>query len=297
MRLHEIRIFFMDTQLDILDLLVLNLGYVESHRTWTVNGLSSPFARIYYVEKGHGWITLPSGKYEVTPGHLYLVPAFVTHSYVCDPGSGLYYLFVYEELKSNVDLFDMYDFPIEVPVEDDALFLFRFFCRSYPELALQLPHSDPQGYDNHESFAIFVKRYRKMHLYQRSQLRGMVYIVFSKFMTNARPKVWTGDVRLQKVLKYINTHLEEEISVDSLADIACLTKPYLIRQFKKFLGYAPLQYVMLKKIEKAQLLLVTDDIPVRDIASALGYTDASYFIRLFRKKVGMTPQEYRTKMK
>ena len=94
----------MNTQLDILDLLVLNLGYVESHRVWNVKGLASPFARIYYVEKGHGWLTLPTGKVEVTPGHLYLVPSFVTHSYVCDPGVGLYYLFVYEELKHHNDL-------------------------------------------------------------------------------------------------------------------------------------------------------------------------------------------------
>ena len=287
----------MNTQLDILDLLVLNLGYVESHRVWNVKGLASPFARIYYVEKGHGWLTLPNGKVEVTPGHLYLVPSFVTHSYMCDPGVGLYYLFVYEELKHHNDLFDMYDFPVEVDVEDDALFLFRYFCRTYPSLALQLPHSDPQGYDNHEAFAIFAKRYREMHLHERAQLNGMVYIVFSKFMAGATPKMWTSDVRLQKVLKYIQEHLDEEISIDTLAGIACLTTPYLIRQFKANIGVAPLQYITMKKIEKAQLLLVTDDAPVRDIANELGYADGSYFIRLFKKKVGMTPQEYRTKMK
>jgi len=287
----------MNTQLDILDLLVLNLGYVESHRRWVVKGLESPFARIYYVEKGHGYITLPGGEVEVTPGHLYLVPAFVTHSYVCEPGSGLYYLFVFEELKHQTDLFDMYDFPVEVPVEDDALFLFRYFVRSFPQLMLRLPSSDPEGYDNHESFAIFAKRYREMHLHERAQLRGMVYIVFSKFMAGSKPKIWTEDPRLQKVLKYILEHLEEEISVDYLADIACLTKPYLIRQFKQSLGVAPLQFITHKKVEKAQLLLVTDDCPVQDIACAVGYADASYFVRLFKKKVGMTPQEYRTKMR
>ncbi len=287
----------MNTQLDILDLLVLNLGYVESHRTWNVNDLESPFARLYYVERGHGWITLPSGRYEVTPGHMYLVPSFVKHSYVCDPGSGLYYLFVYEELKHQTDIFDMYDFPVEVGVEDDALFLFRYFCRTFPQLALQLSKSDPQGYDNHESFSIFSKRYRAMHLHERAQLRGMVYIVFSKFMVGSKPKVWTEDARLQKVLRYILEHLEEDISVDTLADIACLTKPYLIRQFKNCLGMAPLQFITHKKIEKAQLLLVTDDSAVQDIAQAVGYADASYFVRLFKKKIGMTPQEYRNKMK
>ena len=284
------------SQLDILDLLVLNLGYVESHRRWTVNGLESPFARIYYVEKGHGKLMLRDKTIEVTPGHLYLVPSFVKHNYVCEPGSGLYYLFVFEELKHQTDLFDMYDFPVEVPVEDDALFLFRYFCRAFPQLAIQQAHSDPEGYDNHEAFSMFSSRYRGMHLYQRAQLRGMVYIVFSKFMVDAKPKMWTEDPRLQKVLKYILEHLEEEINVEKLADIACLTKPYLIRQFKQTLGMAPLQFITQKKIEKAQLLLVTDDRTVQDIAQAVGYSDSSYFVRLFKKKVGMTPQEYRNKM-
>jgi AraC-like DNA-binding protein len=124
----------------------------------------------------------------------------------------------------------------------------------------------------------------------------MVYIVFSKFMVDAKPKMWTEDPRLQKVLKYILEHLEEEINVEKRADIACLTKPYLIRQFKQTLGMAPLQFITQKKIEKAQLLLVTDDRTVQDIAQAVGYSDSSYFVRLFKKKVGMTPQEYRNKM-
>ena len=59
---------------------------------------------------------------------------------------------------------------------------------------------------------------------------------------------------------------------------------------------APLQFITQKKIEKAQLLLVTDDRTVQDIAQAVGYSDSSYFVRLFKKKVGMTPQEYRNKM-
>ena len=52
-----------------------------------------------------------------------------------------------------------------------------------------------------------------------------------------------------------------------------------------------------KKVERAQLLLCTTDSPVKEIAFATGFSDQSYFIRLFRKICGVTPQEYRLRMR
>ena len=57
--------------------------------------------------------------------------------------------------------------------------------------------------------------------------------------------------------------------------------------------YHPLQYINQKKIEKAQLILITEDIPVKNIAYLLAYEDHSYFNRLFKKITDVTPQQYR----
>ena len=79
----------------------------------------------------------------------------------------------------------------------------------------------------------------------------------------------------------------------SLAAISCLSKDHFIRLFKKEVGNTPLQYINQKKIEKAQLILITEDIPVKNIAYLLAYEDHSYFNRLFKKITGVTPQQYR----
>ena len=55
----------------------------------------------------------------------------------------------------------------------------------------------------------------------------------------------------------------------------------------------PIQYITQKKMEKAQLILVTQDISIKNIAYMLGYDDHSYFIRIFKKTIGETPQEYK----
>ncbi len=63
---------------------------------------------------------------------------------------------------------------------------------------------------------------------------------------------------------------------------------------KKETGVTPSKYINQKKIEKAQLILVTDEMSVKNVAfSPFSFDDYSYFNRLFKKTTGLTPQEYR----
>ena len=103
------------------------------------------------------------------------------------------------------------------------------------------------------------------------------------------------DTRIQKTLSFIRKKLYEPTDINILSEITNLSKDHFIRLFKKEVGTTPLQYINQKKIEKAQLILITEDMPVKNIAYMLGYEDHSYFIRLFKKTVGITPLEYRLK--
>lgn len=83
------------------------------------------------------------------------------------------------------------------------------------------------------------------------------------------------------------------MDIDSLSNLSCLSKNHFIRLFKREMKVTPIQYINQKKMEKAQLMLTTQDTPVKDIAYLLGYDNYSYFIRIFKKKLGVTPQEYK----
>lgn len=93
-------------------------------------------------------------------------------------------------------------------------------------------------------------------------------------------------------MDYIQTHLSKPLTIEELADMACLSKDHLTRLFKKEMGMPPLHYINQKKVERAQLLLLTEDTPIKTIAYQLGYEDPSYFNRIFRKYTGQTPAEY-----
>ena len=63
--------------------------------------------------------------------------------------------------------------------------------------------------------------------------------------------------------------------------------------FKSQTGFAPLQYFLLMKIEKAKDLLNTSDLHTKQIAYILGFKSVHYFCRIFKLKMGLTPQQFR----
>lgn len=285
----------MEIPIESLNLQMLNIGLAKHNGDWNWKNVSSPFTRIFYVTEGQAKLHLPSGAVELKPKHLYIIPAYTIHSYECDGLFTHYYLHVYEGFKKETDVFDFYTFPTEVDSKEDDNIIFKRLCEIYPEVAL--PGSDPKSYDNTNKFTDYVRRYNEMDLYEKMYIRGCMLILFSRFMHYAQPKVWTNDERLARVLKYIHNNIYDDIDIDNLASVACVTKPYLIRLFSKNLGISPLQYINRKKMERAQLLLITKDMPIKELAYTLGYNDHSYFIRVFKKLIGITPQEYRMTMR
>ena len=94
------------------------------------------------------------------------------------------------------------------------------------------------------------------------------------------------------VLNYIKTNLNEKISINSLSDKACMSKATFYRLFKRELGISPNDFILAEKISRAKVLLAQPGTKVASISYELGFSDANYFIRAFKKIVGTTPGAY-----
>ena len=86
-------------KIDIFHPLTLNVGLAIHNADWNWQNVTSPFTRIYYVTKGHAKIILPSGEYQLKPGHMYMIPSFTLHSYSCEEHFEHYYIHIYEKLE------------------------------------------------------------------------------------------------------------------------------------------------------------------------------------------------------
>lgn len=281
-------------RIEAIDFIVLNLGRARTVHSWGNTDISSPFARIYYVKEGRAKIHLQDKTFDITPGHMYLLPTFLPHSYVCDPGFEFYYLFVYQRMSNGVDVFQTHDLPMEVKANEATQLLFENYCTLYPQL--NLPSLDAEAFVQHPSYREYARAYMDMAEYERLQLHGLVEILFSYFMKHGSIRPEVADPRLARALEYIHAHLDEAVTIEQLTECACMTQSNLTRCFRKALGTTPLQYVLSQKIHRAQSLLLSSDLSVREIGQRVGFSDVSYFIRLFRKNLGLTPQDYRKKL-
>ncbi|MCB6630977.1 helix-turn-helix domain-containing protein [Bacteroides faecis] len=285
----------MTQSIDQLHLLILNVGLAIHNADWNWRNVNSPFTRLYYVTEGTARILLPTGIQELKPDHLYLVPSFTTHSYLCDTHFVHYYLHIYEDHQSESSILEDFSFPTEIPAGDLELPLIKRLCGINP--TMQLPQSDPTSYDNNPTLIKNIIKNKQRTFCDKVESRGIVYQLMARFLKDAQPKTEINDDRIQKVLSYIRKNIYKTIDIDSLAAISCLSKDHFIRLFKKEINNTPLQYINQKKIEKAQLILITDSMPVKNISYLLAYEDHSYFNRLFKKLTGVTPQQYRDRYK
>jgi len=94
------------------------------------------------------------------------------------------------------------------------------------------------------------------------------------------------------VISYIQSNLNEKINADTLSDKACMSRATFYRLFKRELGVSPNEFILAEKINRAKQLLNNPFAKVAAVSYELGFSDANYFIRAFKKIVGTTPGNY-----
>jgi AraC family transcriptional regulator len=99
--------------------------------------------------------------------------------------------------------------------------------------------------------------------------------------------------RLARVLGFIEDNLEDDLTIDRLASVACLSRFHFVRAFKAAAGRSPHRYVSEKRLERAKALLARGDRSLVDIALTLQFSCQANFTRAFRAATGRTPGQYR----
>lgn len=101
----------------------------------------------------------------------------------------------------------------------------------------------------------------------------------------------------EKIRQYIDSHFQEEIRRDALAEMVYLNTDYMARIFKKEVGISISAYILQKRVEEAKNLLVHSDLPINTVSIYVGYSNFSYFTKMFKENTGYSPLEYRRKFK
>lgn len=102
-----------------------------------------------------------------------------------------------------------------------------------------------------------------------------------------------GLKQLRRVQDYVETHLAESLSLVELATVAGFSEYHFARLFRQATGQSPYQYVLQKRVERAQNLLSHTNRSISEIAIETGFTHQSHMTHVFKRYVGLTPKAYR----
>lgn len=113
------------------------------------------------------------------------------------------------------------------------------------------------------------------------------------FQETPENRVTPVDLRIEEACQYLSRNLSEEVNVEEVARHVCLSPSRLAHLFREQMGVNIVRWREDQRMILAKLLLQSTRTPIAKIASHVGYDDQMYFSRVFRKRVGTSPSEFR----
>ena len=169
-------------------------------------------------------------------------------------------------------------------------------------------HCTPKGKPmrnilNAGEFAKAIELLKKMHDLQSRRENGYQWAMVSLFQAFML-LICQGDgesadnnkiqpTAIGELVGWMTKHCEKDWSVKKMCQACRISRPTLFREFKKFYGVAPVQFLTNQRLRKACALLKESDMSMESIATACGFESGTYFSTIFKKNMNITPLKYR----
>ncbi|HEY8803678.1 MAG TPA: AraC family transcriptional regulator [Clostridium sp.] len=124
-------------------------------------------------------------------------------------------------------------------------------------------------------------------------LMALITLILKQIDRNIDTEENNEYLEVKHIKKYIDEHYSEDLTLEYIRETLNVSLSYLCHTFKETTGYAPIQYIMRRRIGKAQSLLISTQYSATEIASMVGYNNSNYFNTIFTRIIGMSPIKYR----
>ncbi len=256
-------------------LYVASLGYypkAEGHYTARKKGLHENF--LFYCVDGAGWYKLGNKQYEVKTNEYFILPQNVAHSY----GSSKHNPWTIYWVHFGGDILPSFN-TLET-----------------------VSHFKPVLIQNsNEILSCFAKIYKTLELGYSIDNLLFANMCLSNYLTlfvyNAKHSVDTHTDKtscVDRAILYMQERINENITLNEISNHFNYSTSRFSSLFKQKTGYAPIDYFIQMKMQKATQQLDLTDKSIKDIGISMGFEDPYYFSRRFSKVIGLSPSKYRS---
>ncbi len=221
-----------------------------------------------FIIKNRGFLEIESQRYNCETDSYFMIPPHVDNSYWSAPGVTQEKIFFVCRGSLVKSLLETYGLEKSYIVAN-ARSLAKYF---YNMLILAKQYG--AGKDR-EAALIFHKFIQAAHL-----------IVYQ----DSKPPL---PAMVQKLHKLLDAHLEKKIDFSLISREIAYSQAYTVRLFKKHMGVTPHEYILRRRLETAQLLLKHSTLSIKEIAERLVFSDQYHFSNYFKKRLGLSPSQFR----
>ena len=248
-----------------IKMMLLTFGYAVVDETWNGTVLSPSYSRLYYIIDGKANITLPSG--EITtliPGKWYLLPNGCSFDFNCEHNLEHIYFHLKISSFSGIDLLQNCKKPVFI---------------DYPQF-------------NHLELIKYLDCYDTLSgIYVHQFVEKLIFLILDKNKILLEVKEFSPCV--SNAIKYINNNLSLQLSLSEILTDTFVSKSTLTKHFKKELGISVHEYIFDKIMFEVEQLLLQTKMSIGEISDKYKFYDQFYFSRIFKKRYGISPSEYR----
>ena len=252
-----------------INLQISSGGYVKADDGWRQIPLYAGFTRLYYVMDGEGAILSDTEKMKLEPGFVYLAPCHMKCGFYTD--------------TSISKLF----FHVNLPIFDDGTDAFENYGK-FARLPMDVGRIEKMtdAYLGDDVAA---------HLWLKSEITSTV----CAFLDQNRSSIRKNEEQrpLRDAMRYIRTHLSSALTVKKVAEAAFCSDSKLSALFRREVGSSVAVYIDDLIMSEAHNMLLSRDATIAEISEDLGFCDQFYFSRRFKKRFGLSPREYRDRVK
>lgn len=239
------------------------------HENYRIYRKNSVITVIGYVLEGSGAIHQGSNIFYPKKGDIFIVPKNIDHDYYVFKSNPWEFLWFNVRGDLTLKLLNDYQLDNMCVVED---------CN--------VRHLFEKG------FELAASKSEDIDLIQRTISLLIIEIIMEVAAVIKKRKIhYSPDV--MRIKNYLDSHIEDQVCLEDISRLVCLSSRQINRIFKKEMGRTPYNYLLTKKIELAKKYLLNTNLIIKQIAYRLNFADAYYFSNVFRQKTGVSPLNYK----
>ena len=256
-----------------------NIGAKENPHT-------HEFIEIVYILSGTGKEWIDGKEYPVSDGSLMFINYGQTHAFCADREMVYYNILLEPEAVSEKIINADNAFAI---LSLTAFSDFSLADTSNPFVSFSCAEREKLDYVLCEMY----REYQSSDSGRATVLKSYLSILLAYIFRKMLPGGDRADAAPSEMLRYIETHFNENLTLSALAKKCFYSPKYFSRVFKERYGITVSEYIQKKRMEKGRELLENTDRTVEEISCMVGYCDATHFYKYFKRFYGITPKEHR----